>query len=79
MRACLDTCKKLDVLCPIKECRYWLDYPEDSNCTLEAVSKHGDLSLRECADRLGVSFVRVKQIQDKALKKISLLLQDTAI
>tara|TARA_B100000287_G_scaffold373736_1_gene373093 strand:- start:566 stop:706 length:141 start_codon:yes stop_codon:yes gene_type:complete len=46
---------------------------------LETVDKHGALTLREVADRLGVSFVRIKQIEDKALKKIGLLLKDDAI
>jgi len=79
MRKCLQTCKELNVTCPIKECRYWLDYPLENNCVLETVRVNGSMSLRECADRLDISFVRVKQIQDKALKKISLLLKDEAI
>ena len=33
--------------------------------------KNGKMSLRETADRLGVSFVRVKQIQDKAVEKLT--------
>jgi len=28
------------------------------------------MTLRECAKRLGVSYVRVKQIEDKAIKKL---------
>jgi len=79
MRKCLLTCKELNVACPIKECRYWLDYPSENNCVLETVRINSSMSLRECADRLDISFVRVKQIQDKALKKISLLLKDEAI
>lgn len=79
MKKCLQTCKELNVACPIRECRYWLDYPLENNCTFETVRNNGAMSLRECAERLGVSFVRVKQIQDKALKKISLLLKDQAI
>jgi DNA-directed RNA polymerase specialized sigma subunit len=30
------------------------------------------MTLREVADRMGISFVRVKQIQDKAIKKLQL-------
>ncbi len=74
MRKCLETCKILKTACPVEECRYWIDYPGDMNCTFEAVEVHGDMTLREVADRLGISFVRVKQIQDKALKKIGHLL-----
>ncbi len=79
MKKCLSTCQELDVDCPIEECRYWISFPKDRNCTLETVEKHGSLTLREVADRLGVSFVRIKQIEDKALKKIGLLLKDDAI
>ena len=53
------------------KCRQWLDYEEDLNCTLIAVDKHGPMTLREVGDRLGISFVRVKQLQDIALAKLS--------
>ena len=71
MKECFDICAENGVECPFKECRHWIDYEEDLNCTLVSVDKNGSMSLREVADRLGVSFVRVKQIQDKALKKLS--------
>ena len=56
--------------CCQKECRQWLNYDDDLNCTLIAVAKHGKLTLREVADRMQVSFVRVKQIQDQAVEKL---------
>ena len=37
------------------------------------------MTLREVADRIGVSFVRIKQIEDKALKKIGHLLDKESI
>ncbi len=79
MRRCLKTCKELDVACPVTECRYWIDVEEESNCTFESVRVNGPMTLREAADRLGVSFVRVKQIQDKALKKIGHFFKDESI
>tara|TARA_Y100000296_G_C4937900_1_gene139936 strand:+ start:126 stop:365 length:240 start_codon:yes stop_codon:yes gene_type:complete len=79
MSSCLRTCKELNVLCPIKECRNWIDYGPDLNCTLEAVNNAGAMTLREVAERLQISFVRVKQIEDKALKKISLLFDKESI
>ena len=75
MKECLKTCRKLQVSCPVDDCRYWVDYEEDLNCVFETVDSHGALTLREAADRLGISFVRVKQIQDKAIKKFSHLLK----
>ena len=56
--------------CQECKCRQWLDYEEDLNCTLIAVEKHGPMTLREVGDRLGISFVRVKQLQDIALSKL---------
>jgi DNA-directed RNA polymerase sigma subunit (sigma70/sigma32) len=39
-----------------------------------AVNNHPDnyMTLREVADRLGVSFVRIKQIEEKALNKLGI-------
>ena len=79
MKKCLEACKKLDVVCPIRECRHWIQHSLDRNCTLHAVDNHGAMTLREVADRLEISFVRVKQIEDKALKKISLLFDKESI
>ena len=56
--------------CEECKCRMWLDYESDLNCTLIAVDKHGPLNLRQIGERLGISFVRVKQLQDVAIAKI---------
>ncbi len=67
----MSRCKdKIGEVCQNKECRQWIDYSEDDNCVLVAVKKNGIMTLRECAKRLGVSYVRVKQIEDKAIKKL---------
>jgi|TARA_R100000315_G_C5191752_1_gene111902 hypothetical protein len=68
---CLSECKLNNSACEEKNCRMWIDYKKEFNCCLETVEKNGALTLREIADRLGVSFVRVKQIQDKALEKLN--------
>ena len=57
--------------CTPETCRYWIDYPEDDNCALVAIEKHGAMTLREVAKRLNISFVRVKQIEDAALVKLA--------
>ena len=79
MRDCLKVCKDLNTPCPIKECTYYIKYKDDLNCTFEAIEKNGQMTLREVAKRLGVSFVRIKQIQDKAVKKISLFFDKDSI
>ena len=68
---CLKTCKELKCPCPIDECDSWIDYEEDYNCVHEAIDKNGPMTLREISVRMGVSFVRIKQIEEKALKKLS--------
>ena len=68
---CASVCMRTGQKCCNRDCRQWLDYEQDLNCTLVAVRKNGKMSLRETADRLGVSFVRVKQIQDKAVEKLT--------
>jgi hypothetical protein len=68
---CKDFHQKHNCPCRKKECRYWIDYDEDLNCSLVTVDKHKELTFREIAERLHVSFVRVQQIQVQALKKLS--------
>ena len=61
--------------CSNDECRHWINYEEDYNCCLISVDLHGQLTLHECAARLGCSHVRIKQIQDKALQKVFKIIQ----
>ena len=70
MRECAKLCQKLDVSCPNSECRMHLEHEDDLNCALIAVDNHGAMTLREIAPRFGVSFVRIKQIEDKVLQKM---------
>ena len=70
MTECAKVLMEYDVSCPCKECRLWIDYKQDSNCTLIAVKNKKTMTLREVADRMGISFVRVKQIQDIAYSKL---------
>ena len=75
MRECCKKCLEYDISCPISNsiCRPWIDYEDDSNCTLIAVenNENTSMTLREVSKRLGVSFVRVKQIQTVAVKKMT--------
>ena len=59
MRSCKIATVMKNKSCEQCDCRLWIDYEED-------------LNLREVADRLGISFVRVKQIQDAAIRKLAL-------
>ena len=68
-KKCFQMCVDNDVSCPVNDCRYWINYEEDLNCAIVCANHNGPLSLREVADRMGVSFVRVKQVQDITVGK----------
>jgi len=70
MIKCAEKCVEHEIGCPNKECRMWVAYKDDYNCVNIAVERYGKMTLREVSKRLGVSFVRIKQIQDKALSKL---------
>jgi hypothetical protein len=75
LKKCLETCKTLDISCPNADCRNWINYQPELNCvlrTIEIAEANGvQLTLRDVSQRIGCSFVRVKQIEEEALKKIN--------
>ena len=58
-----------------KECRHWINYEKDQNCLLKSVEDNGPMTLEEVAKRMEISYVRVKQIEDAASKKVIDLLE----
>ena len=71
MIKCAQKCCELDVSCPVLECRSWIDYEEDLNCTNIAIDKNGTMKLRQIAERLGLTPARVQQIEKGALAKLN--------
>jgi hypothetical protein len=67
---CSRFCVKHKMECHQKECRFWIDYKPEQNCTLISIYENGRMTLREVAERLGISFARVKQIESAALIKL---------
>jgi hypothetical protein len=68
---CYDKCKIKNSPCKKKDCRLWIEYPEDLNCTEIAVQKKDKLVFREIGERLKLTPSRVKQIENEALKKMN--------
>ena len=66
MKKCMSSSRT----CSEKQCRAWINYEKDFNCSNIAIAQHGDMTLAEIAKRLNLSVVRIKQIQDKALQKL---------
>jgi len=79
MRECSQKCAKHGTNCTEKDCRLWIDYKKDLNCTLIAVDKYDKMTLKDVAERLNLSIVRIKQIQDEAGKKLYDKLRDLGI
>ena len=69
-KSCVEACQKLNVSCPNKTCRKWINFEEDLNCTLITVDKNDKMTLRDVAKRLNYSFVRVKQLEESAMIKM---------
>lgn len=70
LTGCAEACEKNNVSCPFQECKHWIKFKNDNNCDLISIQKHGEMTLREVGERLGISYVRVKQIESVAIKKI---------
>ena len=74
MPVCAKACMKEKDSCSQKECKNWIEYDQDLNCSLVAIHKYdyenGTMPLREIAKRTGVSYVMIHHILNKALKKV---------
>ena len=47
MRECSKACERWNEPCPKEnsDCRYWINYEDDLNCTFVAVEKNGPMTL----------------------------------
>ena len=70
LKGCASACEQNGITCPFDECEHWMKWEQDNNCDLIAIKKNGEMTLREIGERLGISYVRVKQIESAAIKKI---------
>jgi hypothetical protein len=74
---CARKCKEHSVSCPNTECNMWIDYESENNCCLVSIEEKGKdgsskgLTLHECADRLQINYLKVRQIEINALRKMS--------
>jgi len=68
---CFEVHEKWCVACDKTDCRNWMDFEEDLNCAVVCARKYdGGLSLRDTAERMGVSFPRISQIEHAAFNKL---------
>jgi hypothetical protein len=73
MKQCAKECFVMKKNCQNSECRLYIDYAEDFNCTSVAIQKHGPMTLEEIGRRHNISTVRAKQLVDAALLKLKKL------
>jgi len=70
MRECARVCMQNKRSCMQVDCRQWIKYEDEQNCTLISIYENGRMTLRQVAERLAISFARVKQIETQALEKL---------
>ncbi len=74
---CAQKCKKKEVACPNTDCRMWIDYESENNCCLISIEEKGKdgsdkgLTLHEVGERLDLNYLKVRQIEINALRKLS--------
>lgn len=56
--------------CQNKSCRQWINCKQYQNCTIVA-SKSGPMSLQEIGDIMGVTRMRICQMEKRIVQKIS--------
>ena len=58
--------------CPVIRCRYWMQ-GKTYSCVLDAVDDHPNgMTLEEVGEELGVTRERIRQIESRAMKKVSI-------
>ena len=67
---CTQECRREKAPCKRDTCRHWIAYGDDLNCSLIAAEDHGPMTLDEISKRIGLTLVRVKQIEDAAMSKL---------
>lgn len=68
--SCSRECMRDKRSCEHKECRMWIDFDKDQNCSLVSIYQNGPMTLDEVAKRMKVSLVRISQIEKEAMKKL---------
>lgn len=74
---CARKCKNLNVSCPNSTCRMWIEHEQDKNCCLISIEEKGKdgsdkgLTLHEVAERLKINYLKVRQIEINAIRKLS--------
>ena len=66
---CYKAHREYQVVCQKKSCRYWINYPNNQNCTLISAFE-GPKTLQEIGDIFGVTRMRICQIEKSIKNKL---------
>ena len=66
---CYERNQRTDSACARRDCRYWITHRDAVNCTLVAASR-GPLTLQQIGEIIGVTRMRVCQLEKKILREI---------
>jgi len=73
-KECWEACKDNDLTCTKRSCRYWIKGQKQfNNCSLLAADK-GPFTLQKVGDILGLTRMRVCQLEKRAIAKIESLI-----
>ena len=73
-KECWESCRDNNLTCNKRSCRYWIKgQKEFNNCTLIA-APNGPFTLQKVGDLLGLTRMRVCQLEKRAIAKIESLL-----
>ncbi len=72
MKKCVKRCVECNHDCVLSSCRYWVDSKENKNCIFIAIAKNGPMTLRQIAEIEKISHITVRNVQQRALKKLIL-------
>ena len=67
---CFTHHKTINKCCEKKYCRYWINYSQSNNCCLIASQESETLTLKEIGKIIGVTRMRICQIEKNAVKKL---------
>jgi Zn-finger protein len=62
------------IACQNKSCRLWMNHKDGQNCTIIS-SKKGPFSLQEIGDIMGVTRMRICQMEKRIIQKLSDLIK----
>jgi hypothetical protein len=68
-KCCYKLCRELEVSCPNKNCKYWINYENELNCIFQSIYINGEMTLKQVGERIGVSITEVGKIENNIFSR----------